>query len=57
MTETKRIEIALSKAKLVKLLIFSILFLIVGLWLIIKQPETRNAFFNNPIMKNLAGYG
>ena len=57
MTDAKRVEIQLSKAKLVKLLIFSILFLIAGLWLVIKQPEIRNVFFNNPIVKNLAGYG
>lgn len=57
MTDTERVEIAWSKAKLIKLLIFSVLFLLAGLWLAIRQPEIRNSFFNSPIMKNLAAYG
>jgi hypothetical protein len=54
---TTTIEIPLSKAKLAKLLIFSILFLIVGLWMIITQPETSNPVFNNVFVKALAAYG
>jgi hypothetical protein len=57
MTENNRTEIALSKSKLMKLLIFSTLFLIGGLWMITKDPQTSNSFFNNPIIKAIAAYG
>lgn len=57
MTTNNRIEIPLSKAKLAKLLIFSCLFLIGGLWMITTNPQTSNAVFNNPIIKTLAAYG
>jgi len=57
MTETNRTEISLSKAKLTKLLIFSALFLLGGLWMIITNPQTSNSVFNNPIIKALASYG
>ncbi|MEO6734093.1 MAG: STM3941 family protein [Ferruginibacter sp.] len=57
MTENNKIEIELSKSKLTKLLIYSILFLIAGLWMIIKNPHTNNALFNNPVFKAIASYG
>ena len=57
MIENNQIEIQLSKSKLVKLLIFSILFLSVGLWMIFTNPETSNPLFNNPIVKAIAFYG
>jgi hypothetical protein len=57
MTEDKTIEIPLSKTKLAKLLVFSILFLIAGLWMIISNPQTTNPVFNSPIVKALASYG
>lgn len=57
MTENNKIEIALSKAKLIKLLIFSILFLACGLWMIITNPQTSNHVFNNPIIKLIGAYG
>lgn len=57
MTDLNRIEIQLSKAKLGKLFVFSALFLAAGLWMIIKQPETSNGLFNNPVVKALASYG
>ncbi|RYD74042.1 MAG: hypothetical protein EOP53_19030 [Sphingobacteriales bacterium] len=56
MTENK-IEIPLSKSKLTKLLIFSVLFLLGGLWLIITDPQIKNGLFNNPVVKALAFYG
>lgn len=57
MTENNKIEISLSKSKLTKLLIFSVLFLMVGLWMIITNPQTSNPVFNNIILKTLAFYG
>ena len=57
MTESNRIEISFSKTKLTKLLIFSVLFLLGGLWMIITNPQTSNPVFNNPIIKTLASYG
>ena len=57
MTESKKIDIPSSKAKLAKLIIFSILFLIGGLWMIITNPQTSNSVFNNPILKAIASYG
>ncbi|MFC4263712.1 STM3941 family protein [Ferruginibacter yonginensis] len=56
MTENK-IEISLSKTKLIKLLIFSVLFLLGGLWMIITNPQTNNSVFNNLIIKTIASYG
>lgn len=57
MIENNRIEISLSKSKLTKLLIFSVLFLVAGLWMIISNPQTSNPVFNNVILKTLAFYG
>jgi len=57
MKENNKIEILLSKAKLTKLLIFSVLFLSGGLWMIISNPQTSNPVFNNPILKTIASYG
>jgi hypothetical protein len=57
MIESRKIEIPLSKSKLTKLLIFSILFLGGGLWIIVTNPQTSNPLFNNPIVKTLASYG
>lgn len=48
------IEIPLSKTKLAKLLLFSILFLIAGIWMIIVNPTTSNPVFNNPALKIIA---
>jgi hypothetical protein len=52
-----KIEIALSKAKLAKLLIFSILFLVGGLWMILYKPEVSNPVFNNIVLKTITSYG
>lgn len=57
MTESKKIEIPQSKTKLTKLLLFSILFLIGGLWITIANPQTDNLIFNNPVIKAIGGYG
>src|SRR4051812_17673447 len=52
MTNDSPIEIAISKKKLIKLLIFAILFMAGGLWMLTAQPQTGNPVFNNPIIKN-----
>lgn len=52
-----RIEIELSKSKLAKLLVFSIIFSIAGFWLIIANPQISNPLFNHPITKAIGGYG
>jgi hypothetical protein len=57
MMENKKTEIKLSRLKLAKLLIFSVIFLLVGVWLIVKDPETKNTLFNNPVTKAVAAYG
>ncbi len=57
MPEPIRVEIPLSKTKLVKLLIFSVLFLLIGLWLAIKNPQTSNPIINSIIVKSIVAYG
>jgi hypothetical protein len=50
-TGSEKIQISLSKSKLVKGLLSSILFVLIGFWMLIYQPETSNAIFNNPVIK------
>jgi hypothetical protein len=57
MAQENSIEIAHSKSKLTKILLFSLLFVAAGLWMIITNPQSGNAFFNNPVIKGLASYG
>jgi hypothetical protein len=57
MTENEAIEIPLSKSKLAKLLLFCQVFLLIGLWMIITDPQVSNPVFNNPIVKVVASYG
>lgn len=52
MKDKESIEIFGSTGKLVKLLFFSILFLIVSLWILVYQPTVRNVIVNNFIIKN-----
>ncbi|MEZ0183584.1 STM3941 family protein [Flavobacterium oncorhynchi] len=46
------IEIQLSKAKLVKLVFFSVLFLGASLWILIYQPKSNHFIFGNPYIMN-----
>lgn len=57
MIDNNRTEIPLSKAKLVKLLFFSVVFLAAGLWMIIANPQSSNPIFNNVVFKAFAAYG
>jgi hypothetical protein len=45
-------EIAFNKKKLVKLIIGALLLTAGALWMLISQPQTSNAVFNNPLVKN-----
>lgn len=49
-----RVEVALSKKKLIMLLFFSVLFLAISLWILTSQPEVSNPLFGNFIIKNVA---
>lgn len=51
MTQEGTIEIPLSKGKIVKGLIASIVFVVIGCWLLIYQPESGNAMLNDPLVK------
>jgi hypothetical protein len=57
MNQTDSIEIPLSKVKLTKLLLASIVFSIIGLWIAISKPDISNAFLNNDVIKNIVAYG
>lgn len=52
---TTQIEIPLSKKKLIKMLIGSIVFVAAGLWFLIKPPTISNPFFGNPTTIFLIG--
>lgn len=54
---TQPILISVSKGKLVKLLIFSIIFIALGGWIIIAEPEVSNAVLNNGVVKYGAAAG
>jgi len=51
MTTTERIEIPLSKTKLTRGLIGSVVFVLIGLWILIYQPAISNSVFINPLIK------
>lgn len=57
MLQDQELNIAFNKRKLIQLLLFSIAFFAAGLWIIIKDPTIGNSFFNNPVIKAIAGYG
>ncbi len=46
--QTQKIEIPISKEKLIKLLIGSLVFLGIGFWFVIGKPTINNAIFSNP---------
>lgn len=51
----KRIEIQLSKSKLLALLIGSIVFVVLGILLVLNPEQFRSTFFSNPQTIRLAG--
>lgn len=52
---TGQIEIALSKKKLILMLIGAIAFVIIGLWFVIAPPTISNPFFGNPTRLFIVG--
>ena len=46
MNDAERIEIPLSKGKLIVILLLSIIFVVMGLWFIINPPEIKHSFFD-----------
>lgn len=57
MEQLTRIEIPLSRKKLIRLFVFGLAFLAMGTWMVVTDPQTSNSLFNNPVVKAFAGYG
>lgn len=51
MPNQQNISIPLSKSKLTKGLIGSLLFVLASLWILLYQPTVSNPIFNNPLLK------
>lgn len=56
MNTGERIEIPLSKAKLVMMLSAALAFVAMGCWFVIDPPAIRNAFWGNPTRLAMLGY-
>src|SRR5450432_223669 len=54
MTNKEKIEISINKAKLAKLLIASIIFVLFGLWILIYRPPISDGGFRRPNIKYVA---
>lgn len=52
----QRIEIPLSKQKIILLLSGSIAFVAVGLWFVLSPPAIENTYWGNPVKMVIAGY-
>jgi len=50
-----RTEIMISKGKMTKLLVYCVLFVIAGLWIIIYNPQVSNSLINNTYFKIVIG--
>lgn len=55
MTSTEQVEIPLSKGKMIMLLIGSIAFVTIGLWLVISPPTIQNGLFSNTALILISG--
>ena len=55
MEDSKRIEIPLSKGKLIIILIVSIIFVSIGFWFIVRPPLFNNSIFDIPTMLWVSG--
>jgi hypothetical protein len=49
-TPTQKIEIPISKTKLIKILIAAIAFVALGIWMVVRKPTINNPLFGNPIV-------
>jgi hypothetical protein len=57
MTELQsKVEIALSKQKIVLLLLGAIVLVALGLWFVIAPPQIENSYWGNPVKIKMAGY-
>lgn len=56
MATGQRIEIPLSKSKIVLMLIGALMFVAIGLWFIINPPKIENTYWGNPTKIAIAGY-
>ncbi len=57
MTPEQRIEIPLSKSKIILMLIGALAFVATGLWFVIAPPKIENVYWGNPTKIAIAGYG
>ena len=55
-TSGQRIEIALSKKKIILMLIGALAFVAIGLWFVISPPTIPNSYWGNPTKIAIAGY-
>ena len=55
-TSGQRIEIALSKKKLILMLIGALTFVAIGLWFVISPPTISNSYWGNQTKIAIAGY-
>jgi hypothetical protein len=56
MTTGQRIEIPLSKSKIVLMFIGALTFVAIGLWFLIAPPQIENSYWGNPTRIAIAGY-
>ena len=52
----QRIEIALSKSKIVLMLLGALTFVAIGLWFVIAPPKIENAYWGDPTKIAIVGY-
>jgi hypothetical protein len=56
MNTEQRIEIPLSKSKIIMMLIGATAFVAIGLWFVIAPPEIKNSYWGNPTKMAIVGY-
>lgn len=56
MTTEQRIEIPLSKSKIILMLTGALTFVAIGLWFVIAPPSIENSYWGNPAKIAIAGY-
>lgn len=55
MSEENQIEIPLSKQKMYLMLFGSIIFVVIGIWLVVKPPKSNHPIFGNPMVILISG--
>lgn len=51
-----KVEIALSKQKIVLMLLGAVVLFVLGLWFVIAPPQIENSYWGNPVKIKIAGY-